>query len=680
MMNASLVLLTTLLGFPEPAPAPQVEQVELAGIQVVPHVASPELRFRRDPSPEMSARVQVFLRSATQPPVPIKQVTVAGKTPNELVQQGDWAWHDFPDFDTTEQSTPPAGQLLVWTWNGATDDWGQGTSHELNIATGAHAAQKLQLELKPPRVWISSLTFLGSHVADTPRAVAPDRYVAHIANDTDEPITLVAAKLWCASDRQRWNVLSPYEGRHESQFFPADGITAAHDRSAIEVRTGNLPLTYAALEVTYRDRNGRMHSLWTYQRIKRESFDISGGWTQLDVPNRNPMTFEPYLKLLRQLHVNTAQIDEFPGYTDQPELYAKYPIKYFNRCQPLEKYDTDSVLPRIHAVEFLGEPQFRGSRGYKTPAGVYEALLPYRSSRLATSVTLSDASTWRLYAGLSDYPHYDAYRVTAPMADAWSRYDRWDGQSIRWGAPLETIGTMCRSLREMSRPMPIAYWSQGPHHDWRGMAGRKRGSPTPAEIRSQAYHGLASRVTSLYWFNLSLRSLMKYPDTWEELQRIGREIRVLDDLLLEGDAYHHRIVKTENRLDWDLSVVASPRAAICFANDLSYTPNQEQSVFDFSPPRAADFAFPLPAYLRKPAAVVRIDADGIRDVKWEATPDGISIRDEASLVAVYIALQDSADRQRLQEKRLRLVEFENSFGYDPIRRSEDLQILRDYLP
>ena len=31
-------------------------------------------------------------------------------------------------------------------------------------------------------------------------------------------------------------------------------------------------------------------------------------------------------------------------------------------------------------------------------------------------------------------------RVTAPSADAWSRYDRWNGQTIRWGAPLETIG------------------------------------------------------------------------------------------------------------------------------------------------------------------------------------------------------------------------------------------------
>ncbi len=84
------------------------------------------------------------------------------------------------------------------------------------------------------------------------------------------------------------------------------------------------------------------------------------------------------------------------------------------------------------------------------------------------------------------------------------------------GAPLETIGDMCRSLREISRPMPVAYWSQGPHDGWGGgfnLSGRKRRSPTPDELRAQAMHALATRITSLYWFNLSLKSLAKFPDT-----------------------------------------------------------------------------------------------------------------------------------------------------------------------
>ena len=102
--------------------------------------------------------------------------------------------------------------------------------------------------------------------------------------------------------------------------------------------------------------------------------------------------------------------------------------------------------------------------------------------------------------------------MTAPSPDSWSRYDRWDGESIRWGAPLETIGEMSRSLRELNRPRPVAYLSQGAHHGWRGYGGRERSSPAPDELRLQAYHGLSSRITSLYWFNLSLRSLLAYPD------------------------------------------------------------------------------------------------------------------------------------------------------------------------
>jgi hypothetical protein len=94
-------------------------------------------------------------------------------------------------------------------------------------------------------------------------------------------------------------------------------------------------------------------------------------------------------------------------------------------------------------------------------------------------------------------------------------------RAIRWGSPLETIGEMTRSLRELNRPRPIAYWSQGAHHDWNGYGGRKRGSPTPDELRLQAYHALSSRITSLYWFNLSLRSLVTFPDLIEPITRVG---------------------------------------------------------------------------------------------------------------------------------------------------------------
>jgi hypothetical protein len=126
---------------------------------------------------------------------------------------------------------------------------------------------------------------------------------------------------------------------------------------------------------------------------------------------------------------------------------------------------------------------------------------------LATTLTNSEERIWRYYAGLSDYPHFDAYRVVAPAADAWQQYDRWGGEKISWAAPLETIGNLCRSHRELNRPAPCAVWSQGPHAGWgagwRLGKTRQRRSPNPGELRAQALHALASRITSLYWFNLS---------------------------------------------------------------------------------------------------------------------------------------------------------------------------------
>ncbi len=71
---------------------------------------------------------------------------------------------------------------------------------------------------------------------------------------------------------------------------------------------------------------------------------------------------------------------------------------FFNRMWPLEEWDRDEWLPKIHAVEFLGEPQYGGGRPVP-PQEVFESFLPYRTSRLATSVTHSEERIWRYYAG-----------------------------------------------------------------------------------------------------------------------------------------------------------------------------------------------------------------------------------------------------------------------------------------
>jgi len=203
---------------------------------------------------------------------------------------------------------------------------------------------------------------------------------------------------------------------------------------------------------------------------------------------------------------------------------------------------------------------------------------------------------------------------------------------------------MSRSLRELNRPRPTVYWSQGSHHDWEGYGGRKRGSPTPDELRFQAYHALSSRITSLYWFNLSLRSFVTFPDLIEPMTRVGREIRMLEDYYLEGDAVTHERVLRDGKPDWDLDVVSGPRGALLFALDLAYTADRDERAFEFGPPRDATFHFRVPAYVSPVAEVFRVDADGLTQVDSKVDGGIVEIRDRVSRVAVYVATTAAGER------------------------------------
>jgi hypothetical protein len=584
------------------------------------------------------------------------------QTPAELLSTRAWAWHDTPAALPGTQLELPPGALTVWTFNGRVAPWGAGGRISIELGPKEGAWLSTNLTLAAPRTWLSAVTFLAPE-----DAIHPDTMVVHLANGSDQPLTIRSCRLWLPRNPKSPRALFPQAVMTNFVCFAGNPVVPPGDKSGFTLKTAPLPLTYCALEVEVAPPDGKALALWTHLRVKPERFDISGGWV-------NPVAKELYLKTLRRMHVNTAHLQNTPGYTDT-ELYARYPLKYFNQLKPLETYDNDAMLPRVHAVEFLGEPQYGGGRPVP-PQEVWEKLQPYSVTRLPTSVTHSEERIWRDYAGLSDFPHFDAYRVSAPAADAWSKYDRWEGKTIRWGAPLETIGDMTRSLRELNRPSPIAYWSQGAGDGWEVYGGRKRTSPTPEELRSQAYHALAHRITSLYWFNLSLKSLLKFPDLIEPITRVDREIRLLEDFYLEGDAYHFERRTRDGKPDWDIAVVAGPRGAVCFALDLSYVPDPAEKVFKFRPPRDFTIDFPLPAYLRSPAEVLRVDAEAIRAVNFTNTANGIRFTERCGPVNIFVTSFRPGLSEGLEACRQSLIEFEESFGFDPGRRAEDLEQLR----
>jgi len=175
--------------------------------------------------------------------------------------------------------------------------------------------------------------------------------------------------------------------------FPANGAILPNDRGGTRVATGPLPLTYAALEVRLVDAAGKRVTVWAHQRIKREVFAISGGWVHDTCGGgHKPLESEASHKTLRRVYVNTAHIMDMGGYTDQTGadgLYTRYPLKYFADLKPIDHYNSDALLPRIHAVESLGEPQYGGGKPV-SPQKWCKAMSVYAPTRLPTSLTHSE--------------------------------------------------------------------------------------------------------------------------------------------------------------------------------------------------------------------------------------------------------------------------------------------------
>ena len=651
-----------------PVPMPQAD-FAVVGVIVTPHVRAPSMRYRRDPGKADGALVRVILESKGGSPWSRRDVTVFGKTGKENVDAGRWAWCDFPGDEMGADDAIPAGEMTVLTFNTRAEGSGIGTSASITVKGHDGSAE---VKLIPDDVHIGAATFFSSGS----RAVV-DQAVIHIVNTGRLPVRIGGVRFRQPTVRNRFWTLARTAQHAPARTLPSNGEVAAGETAIILADT-KLDLTYTLIEVDIK-QGRRTRTVYGYLKAKHEAFDISGGWVSSTAADgRSALAHEEFVKTLAGLHVNTAHYTEVGGYSDQTDpdsLYARYPLKRFGKLTPVERYDRDEMLPLIHGVEFLGEPQYGGGKPVP-PQEVWRQLHPYAPARLATTVTHSEEAVWRFYAGLSDYPHYDAYRVTAPSADAWRMYDRWEGERIGWGAPLETIGDMCRSLREMTRPAPTAYWSQEPHHDWGSYGGRKRTSPTCDEIRLQAYHALASRITSLYWFNLSLPSLLKFPDTMLELRRIGREIRMLESVYLRGSAYRCRQINEEGKPSWDLASIAAPECAVLFALDLRYRPDPAEKVFVFGPPRPATFTFDLPPFLRSPSDVFRVDADGVHEVRFRRTKYGVAVSDVAHKAAVYVAAPGPGVRQGVLKRHRELVEFERSLGFDPASNPADLEALR----
>ena len=206
----------------------------------------------------------------------------------------------------------------------------------------------------------------------------------------------------------------------------------------------------------------------------------------------------------------------------------------------------------------------------------------------------------------------------------------------------------------------------------------RRGSPTGDELRAQAWHGLGNGIASLYWFNLSMKSLAKFPDLLEPIARVGTEIELLRSILETGTAYRYERILTDDKPSWDLSSIVCDDAALFVVNDLDYRIDDKTRTFEFLT-RTGQWSFQLPPWLRVAQHCFRVDADGVHEVTYRIADGKVTIEDKVQVVGVYVVTRDAKYREILTKKLEAIQQRATELGFDPIHDPEALAKLKAWV-
>ena len=285
---------------------PAEPRLEVLGTAVVPHVPASGMEFRREVDFRGGARVQVFVRhrgaggtgtgdgssgsGGSASAYDVDSLRVDGSSPAEHLAGQHWSWHDTPGLWKAADRRIPLGALVCWTWN-QVNRFDDGAATIVVARQTSEGDEELKVELRRPRLWLASVTFLAPE-----KSLFPDRVVVHVRNESDRPVHVRSLRLWLPESNGTYRYLFPQREVTKLELHPADGALKPGDTGCVIARVEPLPLTYTAIELRLEDAAKRPLSLWSHLRIKKEVFDIGGGWVSSNKVPGGALKAEPYLK------------------------------------------------------------------------------------------------------------------------------------------------------------------------------------------------------------------------------------------------------------------------------------------------------------------------------------------------------------------------------------------------
>ncbi|MFZ9504779.1 MAG: hypothetical protein ACO263_09435, partial [Cyclobacteriaceae bacterium] len=281
-------------------------KLQVIGINRTAHRIEPEMKYEEGHSSDLSARYQLFVLNRGGAALPTgpkvhddaksMSIWLNGKTPAQWHSAEKISWYQFPEQDKNFPDLIPAGALMVWSFNGKNQDWQKNNSFSLTTAN----LDTTILDVVQ-NVWMESVVFTGKE-----KSLNPNVATIHLFNESTIDYTIEELKFWQALSPASWQFLFPGKALQPTTSWPAGQQLQAGGKSILKITSDDFSLGPVAIQIRLRNTKGEVETLWSYVKIKKESFDISAGWANGAINGKPAFLNETFLKTMRALYINTA--------------------------------------------------------------------------------------------------------------------------------------------------------------------------------------------------------------------------------------------------------------------------------------------------------------------------------------------------------------------------------------
>jgi hypothetical protein len=156
------------------------------------------------------------------------------------------------------------------------------------------------------------------------------------------------------------------------------------------------------------------------------------------------------------------------------------------------------------------------------------------------------------------------------------------------------------------------------------------------------------------------------------MQRIGREIKLLERFYLTGTQWDYRRIMDGKNPQWDLSTLVSPEGIVMFALDLDYRADHKTKTFIYRNERKASFDFKVAEWVKSDWKLLKIGAEKIEEKEFQlnSKTHEITFSDVVSQDGIYLLLPNLSARDSIVKRFTDLLQQERDMEFKPSRNMD----------